>query len=804
MQRSSFSLLAPMSREMAPTPTGPTAMLPASGLQLDVPARRRSLVPRSAALVLVIAVAAIQWFAVRDLSFAQPFAHLGGILAMVVPAVLACWLAMGGSRRGDLTRRDLHGWVYVGLAAGAASIFSLVVLLPAGAAKQGLTPTIGAVAHVGVLLFGAIGVLHWVRRLSPSATVGTLLDLACVAVLAYVVSWRTILSSALGETGGGEGLIDRFTIIATPALGTLLLVAVITVLSQVGREDIRGSELLATFGLGGMVASDLGMALKGVVAHGVDDAWHTTILQPGSIPLVALGWLLGLAAIGFGGALRRVAPEAGTQVPLMERSTTWELLVSLIPFARLGGVLATISTTRGGGEILSRGLLLALGTLLLLRCTLVAVSAIRSARTSNTDHLTAALSHRSFQERLPREVERAVQAGKPLALIVFDIDDFGLLNDSYSHAEGDRYLQELSWVIRKELRSGELLFRNGADEFAIVVPGCGKARALLLAEKVSAAARDIRKRASISPTLTMGIAAVPEDATDAAELVHLANGTLYWGKLNGKASITCYDPEVVKVLSADERLEVMERNARLRAVLALARALDARDAYTARHSENVSRYSVAIAAELGWTTDRLELLRVAGLLHDIGKIGVKDSTLRKSAKLSPAEWEEMKQHPVLGARMVAGVAPEEIVPWIVSHHEKVDGGGYPHALKGDAIPDGARVLAVADTFDAMTSSRSYRPAMSPLKAINLIVEEAGVQFDGEVVRAFIRALKSNAIDLREVDRAARTAPAQEQHVQDDAAGDEPVAVDPEFRRAEEVVDPTAEDGPDELGLPAAA
>jgi putative nucleotidyltransferase with HDIG domain len=325
----------------------------------------------------------------------------------------------------------------------------------------------------------------------------------------------------------------------------------------------------------------------------------------------------------------------------------------------------------------------------------------------------------------------------------------------------------------------------------------------MLAEKVSAAAREIRKRASVSPTLTMGIAAVPEDAPDATELVHLANGTLYWGKLNGKASITAYDAEVVKVLSADERLEVMERNARLRAVLALARALDARDAYTARHSENVARYSVAIAAELGWSPDRLELLRVAGLLHDIGKIGVKDSTLRKSAKLSPSEWAEMQQHPVLGARMVAGVAPEEIVPWIVSHHEKVDGGGYPHGLKGDSIPDGARVLAVADTFDAMTSSRSYRPAMSPLKAINIIVEEAGVQFDGDVVRAFIRALKSKAIDLSAVEQAARTAPAQEQHEQVDE-GAEPVAVDPEFRRAEEVVDPTAEDGPDQLGIPAAA
>ncbi|MEO6867593.1 MAG: HD-GYP domain-containing protein [Gaiellales bacterium] len=246
----------------------------------------------------------------------------------------------------------------------------------------------------------------------------------------------------------------------------------------------------------------------------------------------------------------------------------------------------------------------------------------------------------------------------------------------------------------------------------------------------------------------------------------------------------------MKVLSADERLEAMERNARLRAVLALARALDARDAYTARHSENVSRYAVAIAIELNWSTDRLELLRVAGLLHDVGKIGVRDSTLRKAGKLSPEEWEEMQQHPVLGARMIAGVAPEEIVPWVVSHHERVDGAGYPHKLAGDQIPDGARVLAVADTFDAMTSSRSYRPALSPLRAIDELVSGAGVQFDAECVRAFIRALKSGAVDVREVARAATTAPAQEQYV-DEFASQHLVAVDPEFRREDEVVDPNA-------------
>ncbi len=741
--------------------------------------------PLAAPVVLLASAISIGWFALRDLADGS---HLraAGTLALVLPALLASWLALGVSRRSDLPRRDVTGWLFVGLAAGAASVSSLVLLLPDDAITNAATPMIGTIAQLAMLVCATIGVLHWVRRLSPSATMGTVLDLLCVAALAYVVAWRTVLSSALLGTGGAGDMIDRVGLLATPALGTLLLVAVVTVLSQVGRENIHGTELLATFGLGGIVATELAMVLQGVGHGGVDEAWRATVLDAGSVPVSALGWMLGIAAIGFAAALRRIAPVRGANLPLIERSTTWELVVSLIPFALLGVVLTTIASIQVyEHRIASRGLLAMLGSLLLLRCTLVAAGAIRSARTSDTDHLTNALSHRAFQERLPLDVELALANDDSIALIVFDVDDFGLLNDACSHAEGDRFLQQISWIVRQELLNGEALYRNGGDEFAIVVPGATKREAHELAVRVRELISRLRERESVQPALTMAIAALPEDAPDVNELVQVANGTLYWAKLNSKASITCYDPAVVKTLSAEERLEMLERTARLRAVLALARALDARDAYTARHSENVARYAEAIAQELGWTPDRIELLRTAGMLHDVGKIGVRDSTLRKIERLSESEWQEMQQHPELGARMIAGVAPDEIVPWVMSHHERVDGEGYPHQLAGDAIPDGARVLAVADTFDAMTSSRSYRPALSPLRAIDALVSGAGTQFDGEVVRAFLRALKSRAIDVHEVERAARTAPAQLQHVPDDA---DVVAIDPEFRRTADVVE----------------
>ena len=767
-------------------PTGtPTLGVAAAHDARRVPARPAARLPRGVVVALIVGLASILWFALHGFVSSPELRIAGGAAALMLPALCACWFSVGVSRRDEIDAHDRTGWVFIGLSTGAAAIFALVMALPSDARQAGAAPAIGAGSHVTLLLLASVGVLHWVRRRSLTATVGTLLDLSCVAVLAYVVSWKSLLSTTiLGTSLGQTSNVDTLTMYATPMLGTLLLVAVVTVLSQVGHQELRGTELLATFGIGGIVATDLGMALRGSGVDGITAAWHHTMTGADTSITVVLGWVLGMTGIAFSGSLRRAAPEVTSHVPLMARSTSWELLVALVPFALLGGVLATSAASAGTeSRVLTNGVLCVLGVLLLLRCTLVATTAIRAARSSETDHLTSALSHRELQERLPRMVDDALSIGRPVSMLAIDLDDFGVLNDTVSHAEGDRYLREVAWTIRGAIGPDALLFRVGGDEFAVLLDGCDSVRATAIAEAVAHDVRCIRNEHVHDPSLTIGIAAVPEHGADAQELLQVATGTLYWGKLSGKASITCYDPDVVTVLSTEERVQAMEQNARLRAVLALARALDARDAYTARHSENVSRYAVAIAAEMGWDKERLELLRVAGLLHDVGKIGVRDSTLRKSSKLAEDEWAEMQTHPALGASMIAGVAPEEIIPWVISHHERMDGCGYPHELGGEDIPDGARILAVADTFDAMTSSRSYRPALSPLRAIDEIVKGAGPQFDPEAVRAFLRALRANTIDVQQVAELARTAPAQEQHPGEpghDVALGEFVTLDPEF------------------------
>ena len=279
--------------------------------------------------------------------------------------------------------------------------------------------------------------------------------------------------------------------------------------------------------------------------------------------------------------------------------------------------------------------------------------------------------------------------------------------------------------------------------------------------------------AGAAPLLTMGVASMPEHTIDGHELEQLASGTLYWSKLNGKATVTLYDPRVVRVLNVEDRVQVLEQNARLRAVLALARALDARDAYTARHSQNVAKYAVAIAQQLGWTA------RAAGAAAHRGPAARRGQDRR--ARLGAAQAREAHRRRVAGdvsapraaaARVITGIAPDEIIPWVLSHHERVDGRGYPNALRGEQIPLAARILAVADTFDAMTSSRAYRPALPVLWAVNELVASVGKQFDPNVVRAFMLADPVRRIRLRDGCRGpAAGAPAR---------GATAVTSDPEF------------------------
>jgi putative nucleotidyltransferase with HDIG domain len=177
----------------------------------------------------------------------------------------------------------------------------------------------------------------------------------------------------------------------------------------------------------------------------------------------------------------------------------------------------------------------------------------------------------------------------------------------------------------------------------------------------------------------------------------------------------------------------------------LAETLDLRDVGTARHSETVGRYAEQIARALGWDVARVERVRAAGILHDIGKLGISDAILHKPGRLDPHEWDEMRRHPELGARILEHANLRDIAAWVLAHHERVDGGGYPRGLSGDDIPAEARILAVADAYEAMTADRPYRRALPEAEARAELMRGAGAQFDARVVDAFVEVLAADAV-----------------------------------------------------------
>ena len=227
----------------------------------------------------------------------------------------------------------------------------------------------------------------------------------------------------------------------------------------------------------------------------------------------------------------------------------------------------------------------------------------------------------------------------------------------------------------------------------------------------------------------------------ADDLLRAADEALYAAKALGRDRSVLHSAEIEGILGARRAHERSRDEAHLATVLNLAEALDMRDTGTARHSQTVGRYCELMATELGLPRERVERLRLAGVLHDIGKIGVPDAILRKPGPLTDDEFDEMRKHPEIGARILGGSGLDDVRRWILAHHERPDGRGYPRRLSGHEIPLEAKIVAVADAYEAMTSDRVYRKAIGADAARRELRDGSGTQFDARVVTAFLEALE---------------------------------------------------------------
>jgi two-component system cell cycle response regulator len=362
----------------------------------------------------------------------------------------------------------------------------------------------------------------------------------------------------------------------------------------------------------------------------------------------------------------------------------------------------------------------------------------RLADAARTDPLTGLLNRRGFQELMEVETERALRSSRPLAIVVGDLDHFKHLNDRFGHAAGDLALRRFGEIASGASRRIDAVARIGGEEFALLLPDTEQHAAYLLAERLRRAVKEPGVDGEL-PSVSFGVASFPTHAADAEALMHAADQALYAAKAMGRDRSVIYNPEVLaSVLGGD--LDPVAGNEHLSAVLVLAETLDLRDSGTASHSQTVGRLSALIAKSLGFDDARVERIRLAGILHDIGKIGIPDWILHKPGKLDEAEWLEIRKHPEMGARIAASAKLGDISEWILCHHERVDGRGYPAALPASEIPVEAKILAVADAYEAMTSDRVYRRAMPAGDAERELRDQADAQFDAAVVDALLSAI----------------------------------------------------------------
>jgi diguanylate cyclase (GGDEF)-like protein len=338
---------------------------------------------------------------------------------------------------------------------------------------------------------------------------------------------------------------------------------------------------------------------------------------------------------------------------------------------------------------------------------------------SRADPLTGCLNRRGFEERALVEIAAAGRRTGEGAILLLDVDHFKQVNDRLGHAAGDELLRWVVAALRRSVRASDAIGRLGGDEFAVLFPDVAPADAVESATRI---AQTLGERAPCS----IGVATFPLDGTDLEELMHHADWRLYASR-HGR-------PERGRT-STNERLSW---------ATTLAHAVDMRMNAAHEHSRAVADCAVSIATALGWGAEKVGMLRIAATLHDVGKVAVPDRILCKPGRLTEEEYEEIKSHSCAGADLVARIEGlETIVPWIRHSHESFDGSGYPDGLRGEAIPEASRIMLVADAFDAITSSRPYRDALSTSHACEELRRGAGSQFDPACVQVLLGLLEAD-------------------------------------------------------------
>jgi|GEM_PF-403002 len=364
---------------------------------------------------------------------------------------------------------------------------------------------------------------------------------------------------------------------------------------------------------------------------------------------------------------------------------------------------------------------------------------------ANIDAVTGLYNHRYFQTRLEEEIKRTDETKNTLGMLMIDLDNFKKYNDIYGHKIGDELLSKSSKIFLSKTGEQDIVCRYGGDEFAILLPGANSERIISVIERIRKAFDKMMDMDEVfglpdKVTISAGYSIYPEFAKSKDELIMQADSALYRAKNMGRNNVQLYRDvfeDIKYFFDNDEKLF-----AGLRAILG---TVSAKDKYTLGHSERVMDYAVMIGKAMGLSDERIRLIKIAALLHDIGKVEIPESVLNKSGQLTDEDRYLLKKHPDYSVAILEPLAPgiDNLIDSIKYHHERFDGSGYPSGIKGDNIPLEARILCVADSFDAMLSDRPYRKGMKLDEVIEELKNNSGTQFDPCAVQAFLSIINEN-------------------------------------------------------------
>lgn len=664
---------------------------------------------------------------------AQGAYYLTGLLAAVV---LTGYAMIKATRNNRFFWLAVFGGTVMFL---AGEVYWVVYDMIKGVGTSPPSPSFSDITTITGYIFLYIAVMSMARfgRAATAAKARYLIDTLIVILFATIIYWALILSPMLARPD-----LNAVDTIFTAVYQLLDIGLLFGVLANLFGFKVRNWRVWEGYIAAGVILRSLADFGYGILV--VNDAYHIDNIWAN---LTDISWLAGYFMFAAAGIffLRKhettLGNKAGSEtlraVSSLQEVGVVAVIAIGLPFYVLLGLSAAQMYERLGFAFT--------GALAIALAVLWGILVIQENNQllSKTviDSVSGLSNNEYFQERLIAEINRAKRFTENFSVAVIDINGLEQINNVIGYAGGDAVLAAMGAQIKNNIRLSDVACRIGGDEFALILPETDKREALKICHAIQADIMEQHIDGEPDVVLAWGIAGFPQDGEDVDSLLKKADDAVYWHKFYDNTQICVIAEPLMPDLTAEVDLKA-EKKAYIKAVMAMAAAVDARDPFTRFHSKNVARMAKKLAEEMGLPDETVKLIETAGLVHDVGRIGIPDRVLRKHEPLSAEDQVWIREHPVLGERMLAASTVPEILPWIAAHHEQWDGTGYPKGIEGEKIPLEAAILGVCDAYDAMTSDRAYRSAMTQAQALAEIDKHSGSMFHPIVAQMFLGMIKA--------------------------------------------------------------